>query len=262
MDENRGECRMKHYVQTDVGKVRKVNEDAAAVAKKTDTTILAIVADGMGGHLAGDVASRLTVETFVDEWNKWDFTSVNKSDAEAWLKETVSKTNKVVFEKANSDKNCAGMGTTVVAAICTDTFISIGHIGDSRAYVNDEQGFRQLTEDHSLVGELVRTGQLSEEDAHYHPRKNVILKAVGTDPELVPDIITLDWDKNDTLLLCTDGLTNKISDEELHQSLLLNDMSDTPNHLIQLANDRGGEDNISVVVVHHSAGDDSDDAGR
>ena len=254
---------MKYYVQTDVGKVRKVNEDAATAIEKNESTLLAIVADGMGGHLAGDVASRLTVDSFVEEWNKWDKTVISNSDAEDWLKETLAKTNKLVYEKANTEEECAGMGTTVVAAICTEDFISIVHIGDSRAYIKNEQGFRQLTQDHSLVGELVRTGQLSEEDAHFHPRKNVILKAIGTDPELVPDVFTLEWNENDFLLLCTDGLTNKLNDEELHDSLLLHDLSDTPNHLIQLANDRGGEDNISVVVVHHLAGEDRNhDVGR
>ncbi|GAA0299112.1 protein phosphatase [Gracilibacillus halotolerans] len=253
---------MKFYVQTDVGKVRKVNEDAAAVAEKNESSLLAIVADGMGGHLAGDVASRLTVDSFMEEWKNWDNPELSKSEAEQWLKETLVKTNKIVYEKATKDEECAGMGTTVVAAICTNQFISIVHIGDSRAYIKTQQGFRQLTEDHSLVGELVRTGQLSEEDAHFHPRKNVILKAIGTDPVLVPDVFTLEWDENDSLLLCTDGLTNKISDDELHDSLLLNDLSDTPNHLIQLANDRGGEDNISVVVVHHLAGEDRNDVGR
>ncbi|WP_163536751.1 Stp1/IreP family PP2C-type Ser/Thr phosphatase [Gracilibacillus sp. YIM 98692] len=242
---------MKWYCQTDKGKVRHYNEDAAAVLNNEKNYLLAMVADGMGGHQAGDVASQLTLETLETYWNDLQV-PLEKEEAEKWLYDAVIAANAQVFQKSQQDPSCQGMGTTVVVALCTESFIIVAHIGDSRAYLINDLEYVQLTKDHSLVGELVRSGQLSEEDARVHPRKNVILKALGTEQQVEPDIHMTTWERFDKLILCSDGLTNKLTDEELHQYLKENVTENTVKELIQKANDRGGEDNISIAIVDHT----------
>ncbi|WP_163579776.1 Stp1/IreP family PP2C-type Ser/Thr phosphatase [Gracilibacillus saliphilus] len=246
---------MKYVYQSDKGKVRKLNEDAVAVFP-SENAVLAVVADGMGGHQAGDVASKLTIEEIEKMWSELDV-PLEKLDLENWLADSIKKVNNVVFEKAQSDTSCQGMGTTVVVAICTAQELVIGHIGDSRAYLFNQSTWKQVTADHSLVGELVRTGQLSEEDAQVHPKRNVILKALGTEPDLEPDIFRAQWDEYQRLLICSDGLTNKVTDEELHEIIMRTEDDKLSQTLIDLANDRGGEDNISLAVIkqHEEVGE-------
>src|SRR5690625_5237099 len=146
------------------------------------------------------------------------------------------------------------MCTTAVIAICTNDFITIGHIGDSRCYVNNANGFQQITEDHSLVNELVKTGQISTEDAEHHPRKNIVLKALGTEQSVHADIKSLSWEKSNRLLLCSDGLTDKIPNDELE--VFINsekDLLEIGQTMIEIANERGGEDNISLIIIDQSS---------
>ncbi|PWU68914.1 Stp1/IreP family PP2C-type Ser/Thr phosphatase [Gracilibacillus dipsosauri] len=239
---------MKYYFRSDKGKIREINEDAVSVLEDTDH-ILALVADGMGGHQAGDVASQLAIESVVRMWENKEPRVSNKESAEVWLQSAVSKANNTVYEQSQQEDKYKGMGTTIVAAICHQTFISVAHIGDSRAYLLDKEDYKQITADHSLVGELVRTGQLSEEDAQVHPRKNVILKALGTEKDVEPDVYSTTWEEGSKLLLCTDGLTNKIDDNELYQKLLQKGSQQLIDELIQLANQRGGEDNITLALI-------------
>ncbi|MFC7061260.1 Stp1/IreP family PP2C-type Ser/Thr phosphatase [Halobacillus seohaensis] len=234
------------------GKVRNHNEDAGGVYKNEEGQILAVVADGMGGHQAGDVASQLAVSTL---HNKWDETSMIETPeiAEKWLEEAITEVNQVILQHSREHEECRGMGTTVVVTICSNQFASVGHIGDSRVYLANSYGFKRVTEDHSLVNELVRSGQISEEQAEHHPRKNILLKALGTDEHISPDIVTLDFEHDNRLMLCSDGLTNKIEEYELEKILdYSGDWVDYNQSLVDLANDRGGEDNITVAIVHHS----------
>ncbi|ARK31049.1 Stp1/IreP family PP2C-type Ser/Thr phosphatase [Halalkalibacter krulwichiae] len=241
---------MEFIFQTDVGKVRSHNEDSGGIFKN-ELGVLAVVADGMGGHRAGDVASTMTTDYFRQLWeDKLEISSV--VEAEEWMKDHFKKLNDKLYSHAKQHEECYGMGTTLVIALCTEEFITIGHIGDSRAYVFNEFGFHLKTNDHSLVQELVRNGQISEEEAEHHPRRNVLLRALGTEKDIKVDVKTLQVEENQLILLCSDGLTNKLSAEDL-KSYLQKDLSISgkAEQLINLANERGGEDNISVAIVQY-----------
>lgn len=257
--EKRGES-MNGYFLTDQGKVRNHNEDSGGVFKNDFGQILAVVADGMGGHRAGDVASELATSHIHKMWQEADELQT-PDESEQWLEEAVGSVNREIKSYAEEHDDCYGMGTTIVAAVCTKSFTTIAHIGDSRCYMANPYGFKQVTEDHSLVNELVRSGQITEEQAEHHPRKNVLLKALGTEYEISADIHTLEFEKGDRLLLCTDGLTNKVQDEELAE---LKDFEEEWSifcqRLIDLANERGGEDNITLAVVHYDSTDEKEGA--
>ncbi|PLS06506.1 Stp1/IreP family PP2C-type Ser/Thr phosphatase [Neobacillus cucumis] len=243
---------MKAVFQTDRGRVRLHNEDAGGVFSNKDGYRLAIVADGMGGHRAGDVASEMTITALKAEWEASE--GINTaSDAEGWLKEQIQKVNLLLLDHATNHSECDGMGTTIVAAIITDTFASIANIGDSRGYILNESGFKQITEDHSLVNELVRSGQISKEDAEHHPRKNVLLRALGTEKVVEMDIKTIIFEEGDFLLLCSDGLSNKVNEAEMIEILQNEEnLQQKAGTLILLANENGGEDNITLAIVEFS----------
>ncbi|MGP4065475.1 Stp1/IreP family PP2C-type Ser/Thr phosphatase [Oceanobacillus sp. M65] len=244
---------MKGQFMTDQGLVRSHNEDAGGVFYNKHDQLLAVIADGMGGHQAGDVASRMATSLMEKEWLESEQLD-NPEAAEGWLQTAVEKINQKVYEHSLTKEECQGMGTTFVVAICTTDFITVSNIGDSRCYMLSEDGFKQITVDHSLVNELVRSGQISKDDAEQHPRKNVLLKALGTEKTVIPEIISLGWEMGNSLLLCSDGLSNKVTDEELHRFIIAdNDIEQIENEMIRLANARGGEDNISVIVVMYDS---------
>jgi len=248
-----------HVFLSDRGKVRQHNEDSVGFFQN-NAGILAIVADGMGGHLAGDVASQMTISTFKTLWEEEP--AINgPGEAENWLRQKVAEVNKAVYEHSVSHPECQGMGTTIVTALVTKTYATIGHIGDSRCYLLNNSGFNQVTQDHSLVNELVKSGQISKEDAEHHPRKNVLLRALGTEQNVDLDLKTIEMDDNDLLLLCSDGLSNKVTDDILEKELSQSDdLTKTAHELVQLANDNGGEDNISLIMLKktaHKLGEDS-----
>lgn len=239
---------------TDQGKVRQHNEDSGGIITNLDGDYLAIIADGMGGHRAGDVASEMTL---MELKNKWETTSVVTSaeKAEKWLNHHILEVNELLFNHARNNSECDGMGTTIVAAVSTEHFVTVANIGDSRCYLLNETGFKQVTEDHSLVNELVRFGQISKEDAEHHPRKNVLLRALGTEKNVEMDIKTIVFEEGDCLLLCSDGLSNKVSEKEMMEILASdNDLEQKAATLISLANMYGGEDNITLAIVEFSKG--------
>ncbi|NEY82394.1 Stp1/IreP family PP2C-type Ser/Thr phosphatase [Bacillus sp. 3H-10] len=251
---------MKAVYMTDRGKIRPHNEDSGGVFINIDKDYLAIVADGMGGHRAGDVASEMTLTT-LKEWWKSTKEITTPEIAEQWLKEKINNVNNKLFTHSKNNQECQGMGTTLVAAICTKRFSTIANIGDSRCYILNETGLQQLTEDHSLVNELVRSGQITKEDAEHHPRKNVLLRALGTEDHVETDIKTITFEEDDILLLCSDGLSNKVSDQEINDELMKNiSIEEKAANLIKMANDNGGEDNITLVIVEyrddHELGDE------
>lgn len=241
------------FYLSDRGKVRQHNEDCVGVFEN-ESGVLAIVADGMGGHLAGDVASQMAISIFESLWHQVKSIAGPK-DAEDWFREKVAEVNNSVYEHSLSNPECQGMGTTIVGAIITPSFATIGHIGDSRCYLLNNSGYNQVTEDHSLVNELVRSGQISKEDAEHHPRKNVLLRALGTEQTVDIDLSTIEIDDNDILLLCSDGLSNKVTNDDM-QAKLVNELlplDDIATSLVQLANENGGEDNISLVIIRNTA---------
>lgn len=210
----------------------------------------AIVADGMGGHRAGDVASSLAVDSLVKSLQAWGGSSSIQESVPA-LKDMIRKANKVVYETASLNDQYHNMGTTVVMALLDGTAGLIGHIGDSRAYRLRSGQLELLTEDHTLVNELTKSGQLSPEEAAHHPRRNVLTRALGTDREVEADVQVIDWRSGDLILLCSDGLSGLVEPVEVQSTL------EDPNvqleqqaqKLIDLALAAGGDDNVTVVLV-------------
>jgi PPM family protein phosphatase len=244
----RGEA-MKAVFRSDRGKVRQHNEDNGGIFINPEGVRFAVVADGMGGHRAGDVASRMTIEHMRESFGETQAFHTPQ-EAESWLREKIEQVNRVLFEHSEQNTECQGMGTTIVAAICTGKFATIANIGDSRCYLYNESGFKQVTEDHSLVNELVRSGQISREDAENHPRKNVLLRALGTEKNVDMDITTIVFEEGDMLLLCSDGLSNKVSEKEMLDTVRdERSIEEKADSLITLANLYGGEDNITLVLV-------------
>ncbi|WP_416826898.1 Stp1/IreP family PP2C-type Ser/Thr phosphatase [Ectobacillus polymachus] len=242
---------MKTIFLSDRGKVRQHNEDSAGVFYNVDGDILAIVADGMGGHRAGDVASQMAIQLIHDFWKQAQGVHTPKL-AEKWLYEHVEIVNERIYNYSFENEECQGMGTTIVIAICTDTFVTIGHIGDSRCYIVSDNEMTLATEDHSLVNELVRYGEITKEDAEIHPRRHVLLRALGTEKTANLDSKTLILEQGDQLLLCSDGLSNKVSEEEMKQILVSDlDLQGKGEELVKKANDMGGEDNITLVIVQY-----------
>jgi PPM family protein phosphatase len=240
---------VKAVFKTDQGRIRSNNEDNGGTFINRDGHLLAIVADGMGGHLAGDVASEMTITLLQERWEQSQ--GIETADqAEAWLKKHILEVNKLLLNHSMSNTECEGMGTTIEAVIATNLFTTIAHVGDSRCYILNDSGFKQLTEDHTLVNELVRTGQITKEDAEHHPRKNVILRALGTEEDVKIDLKTIMFEEGDFLLLCSDGLSNKVPEKDMIQILQSNDsLEHRASALINLANENGGEDNITLIIL-------------
>lgn len=242
---------MKVKCITNRGVVRETNEDAGGTFYNLNNQLLAIVADGMGGHQAGEVASKLAVVHAKTSWEKCAEIKTAK-EAETYLRQLMVEMNDIVLHEATQSSAYEGMGTTVVLAICTNQFATIGHIGDSRCYVWNDDGMKQLTEDHSYVNELVRSGEISADEAETHPKKNVLLHVIGTDEHVHAEIKTLGFETDDVLLLCSDGLYNKVSEAEMTETIQNETMFvDKWEPLVKLANERGGEDNITLVAILH-----------
>lgn len=231
---------------TDIGKKRKVNQDYVYTSENPVGNLpnLFIVADGMGGHNAGDYASKLTVETMVSE--------IENSPEEQPVKifeKAISMANEMIRRQASLTPDMEGMGTTVVAATYMDGQLQIANVGDSRLYIVGKE-IRQITRDHSLVEEMVRIGSISHDEARIHPDKNIITRAVGATGSVEADYFTVELNEGDVVLMCTDGLTNMLEDEEIR--MILNgarDIVEKAQALVEAANANGGKDNISVVLI-------------
>ncbi|WP_152656437.1 Stp1/IreP family PP2C-type Ser/Thr phosphatase [Oceanobacillus sp. CFH 90083] len=242
---------MKGLFLTHCGQVRNHNEDAGGVFENKSSQPIAVIADGMGGHQAGDVASMLAVENIKNRWEETERVE-HPDDMEQWFQQTIKATNEQIYQKSQENKQLEGMGTTLVAAAMVGNLLTIAHIGDSRLYIARGTQFEQLTEDHSFVNELVKRGEITEGDAEVHPYKNYIIRALGTDQEVDTDVKTLTWEAGDRLLLCSDGLSDKLSQTELAQFITADKgMDEIGQQLIDLANQRGGEDNISLILITH-----------
>ncbi len=241
---------MRFANRTDTGRVRLVNEDRACVEASVNGFAIAVVADGMGGHLAGDVASQMTTQ-YIEEQMKERLTPGMPREERARLLEAlIREANRKVYELSSTSEQYAGMGTTVVAAIADTEHVVIGHIGDSRAYVISGNKITQLTEDHSLVNELLRSGQINAEEAAVHPRRNVLVRALGTDPEVDIDIVCHAWQEHDILLLCTDGLSGLVQTETIVETMNSDSaLNEKASKLVEKAFEAGGDDNVTVVLI-------------
>ncbi|MGH2819062.1 MAG: Stp1/IreP family PP2C-type Ser/Thr phosphatase [Actinomycetota bacterium] len=226
-------------VKSDVGRLRQANEDSFLVLEP-----LFAVADGMGGHIAGDVASSTAVDRI-----KESSARASASDPET-LAQLVRDANTAIWEKSQSDPSLRGMGTTCTLLFVDDTRARIAHVGDSRAYLFRDGRLEQLTEDHTLVQRMVREGRLQREEAVHHPQRSIITRALGVDPEVSVDLVDVDLDAGDRVLLCSDGLSSMIDEASIEEILgSQRDPQAAADRLIDRANDAGGEDNITVVVI-------------
>jgi serine/threonine protein phosphatase PrpC len=241
----------RHAGKTDPGKKRRRNEDSYVI----DPPLFA-VADGMGGAQAGEVASQLAAAALRDG-------NGGGGDAQEQVVSLIQEANRRVWQRANEDAAASGMGTTVTAAIVEpDGRVTFGHVGDSRAYVLRGEKLEQLTEDHSLVAELVRRGELSPEEAESHPQRSVITRALGTDPDVDVDTFSVQATAGDVFLICSDGLSSMVDAETIRASVLENrgDLDASARALINAANRGGGEDNITAILFE--VGDDDDTGGE
>lgn len=236
--------------RTHVGNVRQVNEDRVWCGELPGGWTAAVVADGMGGHKAGDVASELAVGCIEDALQYWNPEMEAEPGVQS-LHEMIRKANKVVFETASLNEQYHNMGTTVVMAIVGPDGGWIGHVGDSRIYRLRQGVLEQLTEDHTVINELSKAGQLTPEEAARHPLRHAITRSVGTDKDVKADVAVIDWQPGDRLLLCSDGLSNMVEDKLLEMTLSEPeaDLEDTADRLVEMALDAGGDDNVTIVIV-------------
>lgn len=238
---------MRSYCLTDVGVKRNMNQDFVYASDQPVGHLpnLFIVADGMGGHNAGDLASRYTVEIMVDY-----IESARETRPIPLLEAAIEAANRKVLEKSLTDRQYEGMGTTVVAATVEDGCLYVANVGDSRLYLLDDKEIEQITRDHSLVEEMVRSGQIGQDEARNHPEKNVITRAVGVKNSIRIDFFDVALYPGDRFLLCSDGLTNMVEDEEIRRLVRREVSLEAAAHrLVDEANRNGGKDNISVVLA-------------
>ncbi len=243
---------MKFYAITDIGRKRELNEDYIYTSGQPIGALpnLFIVADGMGGHKAGDYASMHTVDRFVEVIRELG----EEHGVQDAINEAVTAANAYIYQRSRENSNLSGMGTTLVLASCIGNEAIVANIGDSRLYlVND--AMTQITRDHSLVEEMVTLGGIDREMARNHPDKNIITRAVGVKEKVAADFFEVDLTKGDRLLLCSDGLTNMLRDEEIYQIIQNNkELEQAAKALVDAANENGGRDNIAVVLVEPFGG--------
>lgn len=241
---------MRAFAKSDVGKVRDMNQDYFYISKPEDKNQLFIVADGMGGYKGGEIASRLAVETS-KRYIINNIDSIENNDKESILKlikSSIEYANLVVYEKAKENAELENMGTTIDVCLISGNKVYIGHVGDSRVYRKRKKFFRKLTTDHSYVQKLVLDGTITKEEAYNHPKKNMLIKALGCSTFVEPDVMVKGFIKDDILLMCSDGLTNMLKDEEILEIINENPI-EACNNLISKANEQGGYDNVTAVII-------------
>lgn len=233
---------------TDVGKIRENNQDYVAYKKMHDDELFLVLADGMGGHKAGEVASQMTVNYLIDHCEEHEELETS-NDVKIWLNNMIHDVNQEVYEKSSKDEALEGMGTTVVIAYVTKGHLFISHVGDSRAYLFKDHELKQLTVDDTLVNALLKNGYITSEQAKNHPQKNVLIQAIGVTDLLNVSFLDLPCDFDD-VLLCSDGLFNSLTDDQIAK-ILEEDLSveKKAQKLVDEANVYGGFDNISVILL-------------
>ena len=246
---------MQTFYFTDPGKVRSHNEDSVTIISNNNKEYILAIADGMGGHKAGEVASKIAIEHIKDSFYSLDSIG-GKDTAVEWLRIIVKEINDKIFDYAKKNPESKGLGTTLVIAIKTDNYILYGNIGDSSGYVIKNNTLHKVTKDHTYVGMLLNNGKLSEESAKNHPGKNLLTRALGANNPIEIDIFDVDTSVKG-LFLCSDGLTNMLTDEQI-EKILNSDLrvEEAVVKLIKKANLRGGTDNISIAYLKKESGDE------
>lgn len=235
---------------SDVGKIRDINQDAYYYIEDDKLPIF-IVADGMGGHKAGEVASNLAISTIIRHYESSKQKILNKEMfIPQFLNESVELANDNLIEEASGDDELKGMGTTVTMCLILDNEVYIGHVGDSRAYLLRNGELSQITQDHSLVGELLRIGSITKDEAVNHPKKNIITRALGSNPKINVDVFNRELQNEDKIILCTDGLTNMVTEEKILEILLSSEIpSAVCSTLVNISNEAGGIDNTTIMII-------------
>ena len=246
---------MKSFYLTDSGKVRDHHEDSVIIVKNNGNDYLMAIADGMGGHSAGEVASSIAI-SYLGKHFKDTFLNMSKVDAVNWIRNTVDEINTLIFQHEKTHPESKGMGTTLVLAVLTKDYLLFGNVGDSSGFVLKDDKLHKVTYDHTLVNLLVSAGELTQEEANVHPKKNVLMKALGAALEVDVDIFDCDMDISQ-ILLSSDGLTNMLDKDQI-EKVLVSDLAieDKVIKLINKANNRGGTDNISVAYLIREEGDE------
>ena len=240
---------IKAYAKTDIGKVREINQDYYYISDSLDEVQLYMLADGMGGYKGGEIASKLAIQS-AKSYIENNFKEIEK-DKESIIQLVASSmeyANMVVYEKAKSEEELEGMGTTLEVCVIYNNKAYIGHIGDSRIYRIRKEFIRKLTQDHSYVQKLVKDGTITQEQAVHHPQKNMLMKALGCNAFVEPDVMVKGFLKEDILVMTSDGLTNMVTQEEIFKQAK-KDIEQAPKELVKQANENGGYDNITVVVI-------------
>ena len=240
---------MRFAAGTDTGLIRNSNEDSYRIIPESSRNpCVVIIADGMGGHNCGEVASRMTVDYISEFIERSGSQLFSCPDIGEEIRKQVGEVNTAVFEASLASPEASGMGTTLTMAVIVGTRVTVAHVGDSRLYMACSDTMRQMTQDHSYIEELIKNGTLTREEAERHPRKHVITRAIGSSKDLEVDILDFEAQKGDVLLLCTDGLTNMICENEIYSIIKNSEPQKACEQLIEAAKTKGGEDNITVIV--------------
>lgn len=237
------------FASSDIGKAREINQDYYSIPKPEDSLQLFILADGMGGYNGGEIASSLataSAKSYIE--NNFDKIEHNKEAILELIKNAIEYANMVVFEKSKQEPNLEGMGTTLDICFIYNNKVYVGHVGDSRIYRIRGEIIRKLTKDHSYVQQLVEDGKITREEAEHHPKKNMLLKALGCTSMVEPDLRARNIETGDILLMCSDGLTNMVEEKEIYRVVRENPQT-AAQVLVELANAAGGYDNITVVII-------------
>lgn len=245
---------METYFLTDTGKVRDHNEDSVIILKNANNEYLLAVADGMGGHKAGEVASSMAINHLADKFKQREKMG-EKSEAVNFIRNEVNEINESIFAYTDQHEESTGMGTTLVLAIFTEDYLLFGNVGDSSGFVFKNEKLYKVTKDHTLVNLLVKTGELTPEEAEHHPKKNILMRALGANNPAEVDIFDVDTDI-DGIFLCSDGLTTMLNENQVERVLLTtNTLEEKVIKLIRKCNVRGGTDNISIACLMAKKGD-------
>lgn len=239
---------MKFAIKSDVGQRRKVNEDAAGYFESKNNIPLMMVCDGIGGHNAGEIASAMALMSIGQAWEKTEFNDIE--EVYQWLIQKITEANEAIFTRSAQYEDLYGMGTTVVVASIIGNQLMIANVGDSRAYVLRNFQLKQLTEDQSLVNALLKSGEITPEEAENHPNKNIVTQSLGVTSSVEIDFVRMTIKNEDTLILCSDGLSDMLSLEEIRN--IMNHYSDVEQQVekaVQEANEAGGRDNITVAIA-------------
>lgn len=242
---------MKITELTDIGVVRSSNQDSYKTGKIQDNIVWAVVCDGMGGVSGGDIASKKAVDIISDRIVSCYSENMKDSSIVNMLESAIHLANIEIFDYAKENGVLSGMGTTVVAALITDKTAYISHAGDSRAYIANNNEFKQITVDHSVVQEMVDRGEITKAQAEHHPIKNYITRALGATDNITVDFNIIEFTDDDIILICTDGLSNMVKADEIFEIIKNNSFESFASELVKVANKNGGTDNITVVAVSH-----------